>query len=74
MSMNSCLRDYKKHNVTLIVRTCEPTYNEEKILKAGIKIVDLSFSDGAQPPKEIIDKWLNIVEEHFRAPEENGEH
>ena len=44
-----------------MVRTCAKTYNEEEIKANGIEIDELQFPDGRGPPKEIINRWLKIV-------------
>ena len=38
------------------------------ILDAGIKILDIEFPDGSNPPKHIIKYWLQIVANHFGPP------
>jgi hypothetical protein len=40
------------------------------ILDAGIKILDIEFPDGSNPPKHIIKYWLQIVSNHFGSPTE----
>ncbi len=52
----------------MLVRTCEKTYNEQMILEAGIKIIDIEFPDGASPPKHVIKHWLQIVKNQFGPP------
>jgi protein tyrosine phosphatase type 4A len=44
----------KRKGVTLLVRTCAKTYNDELIKENGIEIEELHFLDGRGPPKEII--------------------
>ena len=38
------------------------------ILAASLKIVELEFPDGSNPPKAIIKQWLQIVMDHFGSP------
>lgn len=57
----------KRHGVTKIVRTCAKTYDDDDIKKNGIQIEDLQFPDGSGPPKEVITKWIKIVNDHFFA-------
>jgi len=56
---------FKLHNVTDIVRLCEPTYPTEPLEKLGIHVHELPFSDGKAPPKNIVLDWLNIVDVRF---------
>lgn len=55
-----------KHKVKTLVRTCEPTYSNEQLEKAGIQIIDSRFTDDEFPSNDVIDQWLKIVyEENF---------
>lgn len=56
----------KKHTVC-VVRACEPTYDSKPLEDAGIRVIDLPFSDGQPPPAEIITKWLELVESTFSS-------
>lgn len=49
-------------NISTIVRVCEPTYSTDHCSEFDIEVKDFPFSDGAAPPEEIINNWLNIVE------------
>jgi hypothetical protein len=40
------------------------------IIEAGMKIVELEFPDGSNPPKAVIKQWLKIVQNQFGSPEE----
>ena len=35
------------------------------LLQADIKVSELTFPDGMLPEKEIIEKWLKIVDDFF---------
>lgn len=48
-----------------LARSCEKTYDESPLKKAGIDVSELMFPDGMLPEQEIIDKWLNIVDSFF---------
>ena len=52
------------------MRTCERTYNEQMIIEAGLRIVELEFPDGSNPPKAVIKQWLKMVQSQFGSPEE----
>ena len=52
---------FKKYGVTHVVRTCEHTYSRELIEAEGIKHTDLPYTDGGQPPSDVINQWREIV-------------
>ena len=54
-------QELKKKHVTVVVRTCEKTYDDKLITDNGIHIEDLPFPDGKKPSKEIILRWKKIV-------------
>ncbi|KAJ9053383.1 hypothetical protein DSO57_1024677 [Entomophthora muscae] len=78
------IHEFKKHNVTDIVRVCEPTYLTEPLESIGIKVhrklylilsciqflQELAFSDGKAPPKHIVIEWLEIIQKAFHSGED----
>jgi len=56
------LAELKRHNVTDVVRCCEPTYRAETLQAENIAVHDWSFRDGAVPPSNIIKNWLQLVD------------
>ncbi|KAJ9082482.1 hypothetical protein DSO57_1004049 [Entomophthora muscae] len=64
------IHEFKKHNVTDIVRVCEPTYLTEPLESIGIKVHELAFSDGKAPPKHIVIEWLEIIQKAFHSGED----
>mmetsp|Transcript_5643 Transcript_5643/g.13758 ORF Transcript_5643/g.13758 Transcript_5643/m.13758 type:complete len:171 (+) Transcript_5643:207-719(+) len=69
-NLDQYLKELKRENVKVLVRTCEPTYAIDKLTKAGITVKELPFPDGAPPPNEVVTKWLNVLNEVF---EKKGE-
>mmetsp|Transcript_43381 Transcript_43381/g.49898 ORF Transcript_43381/g.49898 Transcript_43381/m.49898 type:complete len:172 (+) Transcript_43381:118-633(+) len=61
------IKEMKKHNVTTLVRTCEPTYSETKLTQEDIDPHDLAFPDGLEPPDSIISTWLELVTKVFNV-------
>uniref|UniRef100_A0A7R9Y7Z4 protein-tyrosine-phosphatase n=1 Tax=Pinguiococcus pyrenoidosus TaxID=172671 RepID=A0A7R9Y7Z4_9STRA len=61
------LLECKKNNVVHLVRVCQPTYNAEHVESAGIHMHEMEYADGSHPPQEVIDKWLDVVEQTFSA-------
>ncbi|GJJ70315.1 protein tyrosine phosphatase type IVA [Entomortierella parvispora] len=56
------LAELKRHNVTDVVRCCEPTYRAETLQAERIEVHDWPFRDGAVPPTPIIKNWLQLVD------------
>ncbi|OUM67615.1 hypothetical protein PIROE2DRAFT_65976 [Piromyces sp. E2] len=59
------LEEFIAHNITDVVRVCEPTYKTESLKQHNINVHDWHFQDGTVPPSDIIQNWLNLVEERF---------
>lgn len=60
------IRECSRHGVTDIVRVCEPTYAGDKDLKnAGIELHEMAYDDGTSPPRDVIERWLDLVHGRF---------
>lgn len=59
------LLECKKNNVVHLVRVCQQTYNAQQVESAGICMHEMEYADGSHPPQEVIDKWLDVVEDTF---------
>ncbi|XP_051663373.1 protein tyrosine phosphatase type IVA 2 isoform X2 [Manacus candei] len=59
-------RELKKYGVTTLVRVCDATYDQAPIEKEGVRVLDWPFDDGAPPPGQIVDDWLNLLKAKFR--------
>nr|XP_044998565.1 protein tyrosine phosphatase type IVA 2-like [Jaculus jaculus] len=46
--------------------THNPTNATLNKLKEGIHVLDWPFDDGAPPPNQIVDDWLNLLKSKFR--------
>eukprot|EP00128_Syssomonas_multiformis_P000406 Colp12_sorted_trinity150504_noHs@23478 len=54
---------YKQNNVKDVVRTChEGSYDASLVEKHGITIHNWNYEDGALPPEDVINKWLELIE------------
>lgn len=62
-------RTLQKHNVTDVVRVCEPTYHAESLRQFGFNLHELPFPDGDAPGYDVIDCWLSLLENIFRVSE-----
>lgn len=59
------IKEMRKHSVTEVVRVCEPTYLAGELTAAGIQLHEMEYTDGTSPPKELIDRWLQLVDKTF---------
>lgn len=55
-----------------MVRVCEPTYNKEVLVNAGVAVHDWPFPDGGVPPKAVVQNWLQLVDDRFGNLAEGG--
>jgi len=53
---------FKLHNVTAVIRLNFSEYDRTSFTKEGIKHYDMYFDDGSVPPLDIVENFLNIVE------------
>src|SRR3990167_2803877 len=60
------MKEFKRYNVVHVVRVCDPTYSIKPLKDNGINVTELPFSDGASPPRSVIETWLNLVKESSR--------
>ncbi|ORY72972.1 dual specificity protein phosphatase CDC14B, partial [Neocallimastix californiae] len=58
------LREFKRNRVSDIVRVCEPTYSTMLLSENNITVHDWQFRDGAVPPANIVNNWLDLVEKN----------
>jgi len=59
------LEEFVAHNITDVVRVCEPSYDIESLKQHNINVHDWCFKDGSVPPSEVIQNWMNLIEERF---------
>jgi protein tyrosine phosphatase type 4A len=59
------MKEMHKHHVHHLVRVCEPTYQAGDLNNAGISLHEMGYQDGSSPSKELIEKWLQLVEKTF---------
>lgn len=58
--------ELKKCGVCDVIRVCEPTYNSELLTKEGINVLDWQFDDGAAPPKDVVQSWLDLLKSRIQ--------
>ena len=67
-SMRTCVKDLKRNNVKILVKSCETDYTAETLVKEGIQLEELIFEDGRLPSQDLINKWLKIVDDFSDDP------
>lgn len=60
------VEELKKCAVCDVIRVCEPTYNSDLLTKEGINVTDWQFDDGAAPPKDVVQCWLEFLKSRFQ--------
>lgn len=61
------LEEFNRYNVTHVVRCCQPTYRTAQLNEQGIQVHDLPFKDGGVPPPNVVNEWLNLVDQEERV-------
>ena len=59
---------FKKFNVTRVIRLNDEKYDRNHFLQAGIDHNDLFFIDGSTPPDNIVERFMEVADEHFKDP------
>jgi len=72
-NLNLYLKEFKKYNVTQIVRISEPSYSKSEVEAAGIGLSEMYYPDGSSPPPEIIERWLALIASTFGGKSSSGE-
>ena len=45
-SMRKCIKDLKKNNVKLLIKSCDTDYSNDQLTKEGIEVEEMIFEDG----------------------------
>ena len=65
VTLNKFTKEFKKYKVTTLVQVCDVTYAKAPVVKEGIHVLDWPLDDGAPPPNQIVDEWLNLLNKTF---------
>uniref|UniRef100_A0A2K5YJE1 Protein tyrosine phosphatase type IVA 3 n=1 Tax=Mandrillus leucophaeus TaxID=9568 RepID=A0A2K5YJE1_MANLE len=65
-TLNKFTEELKKYGVMTLVRVCDATYDKAPVEKEGNHVLDWPLDDGAPPPNQIVDDWLNLLKTKFR--------
>eukprot|EP01105_Mastigella_eilhardi_P022892 TRINITY_DN5706_c0_g1_i2.p1 TRINITY_DN5706_c0_g1~~TRINITY_DN5706_c0_g1_i2.p1 ORF type:complete len:163 (+),score=53.24 TRINITY_DN5706_c0_g1_i2:51-539(+) len=55
------VQEFKAYNVRHIVAACKISYDKRVLEEQGYIHHELPFTDGAAPPNEVIDAWIELV-------------
>ncbi|GBP91622.1 Protein tyrosine phosphatase type IVA 2 [Eumeta japonica] len=61
VTIQAYLQELKKHDVCMVVRVCEPSYDTAPLVSEGIEVRDLAYDDGTFPPANVVDDWFEIL-------------
>ena len=53
---------FKAKGITCVVRLCQKFYDKKPLVDAGMKHVEMYFMDGSNPPLDIREKFLQLIE------------
>ncbi|XP_062365292.1 protein tyrosine phosphatase type IVA 2 isoform X2 [Cinclus cinclus] len=65
-TLSKFIEELQRFGVRTLVRVCDATYDRGPIESQGIQVLDWPFDDGAPPPSEIVEDWLNLLKNKFR--------
>eukprot|EP00727_Mastigamoeba_balamuthi_P000923 m51a1_g10828 putative protein tyrosine phosphatase (172) ;mRNA; f:30439-31539 len=63
--MDSYIQELQRYGVKHIVCACDVSYDKTALERAGFVHHTMTFTDGAAPPDDVIDRWLDLVFEVF---------
>ncbi|XP_055709997.1 PRL-1 phosphatase [Phlebotomus papatasi] len=66
LTIHSYILELKKHDVSTVVRVCEPSYKIDELKTQGIVVRDLAFEDGTFPPQNVVDEWFEILRQKYQ--------
>jgi protein tyrosine phosphatase type 4A len=65
-NVEAYIREYTANGVRNLVRSCDPSYNTERVRAAGIDVHEMAYPDGDPPPDSVIDSWLALCDSVFK--------
>jgi len=66
-NIDSYINEFKKFNITHLVRACDPTYTTDKLGTAGITVHEMSFPDGGFPSDNVVNDFLNVCKITYKT-------
>ncbi|KAI8084959.1 protein-tyrosine phosphatase-like protein [Halteromyces radiatus] len=65
------MEEFKRYNVTDVVRCCQQTYSATTLAMEGITVHDMPFKDGGVPPVNLVREWIGLVDTQEQKLKEN---
>jgi len=65
-TLDRYIQELNKNKVKEVVRVCSPTYDAHRLEDLGIQVNDWSYADGQVPPREVLNKWLDLVKSNLK--------
>jgi len=66
------IKEFKKHNVTHLVRACDPSYGIEKLVKENISVHEMPFPDGGFPANDVVVQWVTLCKTVYKTSKESA--
>jgi protein tyrosine phosphatase type 4A len=66
-NIDTYIAEFKKNNITDVVRACDPSYNTQPMEKEGIHVHEMPFADGGTPPENVVDAWIKLTNTVFKT-------
>jgi len=60
------IQEFKKFNISHLVRACDPSYKTDKLTAAGITVHEMPFPDGGFPSDEVVTSFLGVCKIAFK--------
>jgi protein tyrosine phosphatase type 4A len=60
------VKEMKKHNVTHLVRACDPSYETDKLQSCAIEVHEMPFPDGGTPSDQVVSSWVALCKTAFK--------
>jgi len=68
-NLESYIREFKRHNVTHLVRACDPSYGTELLAREGIQVHEMPFPDGGFPTNDVVNHWISLCKNAYKDEE-----
>lgn len=64
-NLSEYMAEFKKYNVTDVVRVCEDSYSIIPLVDSGVQVHELKYDDGGVPPDAVLRAWLDLIQKRF---------
>ena len=67
------IKELQRHKIKHLVRVCTQTYRADVVNLAGIQTYAWPFEDGAPPPPEVVNSWLQLIDSEIEQRGTGGD-